>query len=307
MAASIAASGEQNQAIGSVLRASIMNQTKVVSSDHGMKQASGNDKHAKIPRPPNAFILYRQAHHPIIKAENPGFHNNDISKVLGKQWKEESPAVRQMFKAKALERKAEHSKMYPDYQYAPRKPGQKKRRAARKGMEAGDGKEQYDSLCFIDQEGDFYMDSESGSAVGDDDMDVIGTHVDDHVRRFHIDGDNNIGIILPAASNVNLAKMVEAHNKRAQQDSESCDYDPAKDSQAAQSIPPHVQNDTDFFEALIDWDGIAEDFKIIQEASGEDLAGLREVESGNPYLSLSDEDQRALFEAELERTLKFFD
>lgn len=229
------------------------------------------------------------------------------AKVLGKQWKEESPAVRQMFKAKALERKAEHSKMYPDYQYAPRKPGQKKRRASRKSMEAGDGKEQYDSLCFIDQDGDFYMDSESGSPVGDDDMDFIGTRVDDDARRFHIDGDNNIGIILPAADNVNLTKMVDAHNKRAQQDFDNCDYDPAKDSQVGQSTPPHVQNDTDFFEALIDWDGIAEDFKIIQEASGEDLAGLREIESGNPYLSLSDEDQRALFEAELERTLKFFD
>ncbi len=212
-----------------------------------------------------------------------------------------------MFKAKALERKAEHLKMYPDYQYAPRKPGQKKRRASRKDMGASDEKVQYESLQFIDQERDFYMESESGSAVGDDDMDVIGTHVDEDVRRFHIDGDNNIGIVLPATDNVDLTKMAEAHNKRAEQEFGTCDYDPAKHTQASQSIPPHVENDTDFFEALIDWDAIAEDFKIIQEASGEDLAGLREIESGNPYLSLSDEDQRALFEAELERILKFFD
>ncbi len=65
---------------------SIVNQTeekfgkKVILKDHGMKQPAGDDKQAKIPRPPNAFILYRQARHPIIKAENPRFHNNDICK-----------------------------------------------------------------------------------------------------------------------------------------------------------------------------------------------------------------------------------
>jgi HMG (high mobility group) box len=33
---------------------------------------------AKIPRPPNAFILYRQEHHPKIKFAHPEYHNNDI-------------------------------------------------------------------------------------------------------------------------------------------------------------------------------------------------------------------------------------
>jgi hypothetical protein len=44
------------------------------------KQQVNDDKEklAKIPRPPNAFILYRQEHHPVIKAANPEFHNNDI-------------------------------------------------------------------------------------------------------------------------------------------------------------------------------------------------------------------------------------
>ena len=35
-------------------------------------------KKAKVPRPPNAFILYRQHHHPLIKAKNPDMHNNQI-------------------------------------------------------------------------------------------------------------------------------------------------------------------------------------------------------------------------------------
>ena len=36
------------------------------------------DRSSKVPRPPNAFIIYRQHHHPIIKAQNPGVHNNQI-------------------------------------------------------------------------------------------------------------------------------------------------------------------------------------------------------------------------------------
>lgn len=39
---------------------------------------NGVSKKEKLPRPPNAFILYRQHHHPLIKAKNPGFHNNQI-------------------------------------------------------------------------------------------------------------------------------------------------------------------------------------------------------------------------------------
>jgi membrane-anchored protein YejM (alkaline phosphatase superfamily) len=34
----------------------------------------------KIPRPPNAFILYRKFHHPSIVAQHPGIHNNAVCK-----------------------------------------------------------------------------------------------------------------------------------------------------------------------------------------------------------------------------------
>ena len=69
---------------------SIINQTKekyvkkVVSGERATKEQAGSDKEklAKIPRPPNAFILYRQQYHPVVKADNPDFHNNDICKSL---------------------------------------------------------------------------------------------------------------------------------------------------------------------------------------------------------------------------------
>jgi len=32
----------------------------------------------KIPRPMNAFMIYRLRHHSIVAGENPGMHNNDI-------------------------------------------------------------------------------------------------------------------------------------------------------------------------------------------------------------------------------------
>jgi hypothetical protein len=36
----------------------------------------------KVPRPPNAWILYRKYHHADFVARNPGFHNNDICTYL---------------------------------------------------------------------------------------------------------------------------------------------------------------------------------------------------------------------------------
>lgn len=36
----------------------------------------------KAPRPPNAFILYRQYWHPFIKAAHPELHNTQICKIL---------------------------------------------------------------------------------------------------------------------------------------------------------------------------------------------------------------------------------
>ncbi|QSS53977.1 HMG box protein [Histoplasma capsulatum var. duboisii H88] len=87
------------------------------------------EKPEKIPRPPNAFILYRQHHHPLVKATHPDFHNNEISVLLGKKWKAESAETKAHFKSLADEIKVQHAKDHPDYQYAPRKPSEKKRRS----------------------------------------------------------------------------------------------------------------------------------------------------------------------------------
>ncbi|RAH64040.1 HMG-box domain-containing protein [Aspergillus aculeatinus CBS 121060] len=87
-------------------------------------------KQNKIPRPPNAFILYRQNHHPKVKESNPALTNNEISILLGKQWKAEPEEVKAEWRKLAEETKRKHAEEHPDYQYTPRKPSEKKRRGS---------------------------------------------------------------------------------------------------------------------------------------------------------------------------------
>ena len=42
--------------------------------------ATMSTKTAKIPRPPNAYILYRKERHNSVKDANPGITNNEICK-----------------------------------------------------------------------------------------------------------------------------------------------------------------------------------------------------------------------------------
>ncbi len=50
-------------------------------ADHDKGKAAMKEK---VPRPPNAFILYRQHHHPILKKANPALHNNDICEFISR-------------------------------------------------------------------------------------------------------------------------------------------------------------------------------------------------------------------------------
>ena len=57
----------------------------VLRTDAGQTQAgttasTAAGKEAKIPRPPNAYILYRKERHNTVKEANPGITNNEICK-----------------------------------------------------------------------------------------------------------------------------------------------------------------------------------------------------------------------------------
>ncbi|ORY06240.1 hypothetical protein BCR34DRAFT_590673 [Clohesyomyces aquaticus] len=77
----------------------------------------------KIPRPRNAFILYRQYHQSAIVARNPGLANPEVSKIIGEQWKAEDDESKKYWQVLAQEEKDRHHERYPDYRYQPRRVG----------------------------------------------------------------------------------------------------------------------------------------------------------------------------------------
>lgn len=83
----------------------------------------------KVPRPPNAYILYRKERHHLVKSMQPNITNNEISQILGRCWNMESRAVRAEYKVRADEVKRLHYEKHPDYQYRPRRPSERRRRA----------------------------------------------------------------------------------------------------------------------------------------------------------------------------------
>lgn len=99
--------------------------------------SNGSGKKTNVPRPSNSWILFRQYWHPKVMAELPkGAHNNQVSKILSAKWKAESEENKNFWKAEAERKKAEHYLLHPDYVYAPRKPGQKKKRNTTRKSEA---------------------------------------------------------------------------------------------------------------------------------------------------------------------------
>ncbi|KAJ5102580.1 hypothetical protein N7532_003109 [Penicillium argentinense] len=77
----------------------------------------------KIPRPRNAFILYRQHHQAAVVAHHPGLANPDISKIIGMQWRALTEAEKNKWRALAEEEKARHAQQYPTYRYQPKRAG----------------------------------------------------------------------------------------------------------------------------------------------------------------------------------------
>ncbi|KAI0365775.1 hypothetical protein BV20DRAFT_953521 [Pilatotrama ljubarskyi] len=73
-----------------------------------------------IPRPPNAFILFRSS---FIRAQHiPGQiegNHSALSKIIGKCWKALPHEERKVWEAKAMVALAEHRKKYPDWRFKP--------------------------------------------------------------------------------------------------------------------------------------------------------------------------------------------
>ena len=69
----------------------------------------------------NAFMVWSQIERRKIAELQPDIHNADISKYLGRQWRQLTDADRQPFVDEAERLRLLHLQEYPDYKYKPRK------------------------------------------------------------------------------------------------------------------------------------------------------------------------------------------
>lgn len=74
-----------------------------------------------IKRPMNAFMVFSQLERKKIIEVTPDKHNAEISKELGRRWKNLPEEARLPYKEEAERLLICHQKEYPDYKYKPRK------------------------------------------------------------------------------------------------------------------------------------------------------------------------------------------
>merc|ERR1711976_155920 len=74
-----------------------------------------------IKRPMNAFMVFSQLERKKIIEVTPDKHNAEISKELGRRWKNLPEEARLPYKEEAERLLILHQKEYPDYKYKPRK------------------------------------------------------------------------------------------------------------------------------------------------------------------------------------------
>lgn len=82
----------------------------------------------RIPRPRNAFILFRQKYHQLVLDELPEAKTNpEVLRELGRRWRLLPPDERNHWVALAEEEKKNHARKYPNYRYTPRRHGKNRK------------------------------------------------------------------------------------------------------------------------------------------------------------------------------------
>ncbi|XP_050294458.1 transcription factor SOX-30-like [Anthonomus grandis grandis] len=76
--------------------------------------------HQKIPRPPNAFMLYANEHRKALAHMYPADSNKEISRRLGQTWKDLSVQEKNDYFQRAKDVDLEHKRKYPGYVYNPK-------------------------------------------------------------------------------------------------------------------------------------------------------------------------------------------
>ncbi|KIJ57124.1 hypothetical protein M422DRAFT_62953 [Sphaerobolus stellatus SS14] len=111
---------------------------KITTSQAYKKSHDRKRDPAHVPRPPNAFMLYRSdfLRRGVIPADVESKQQN-ISRVVGECWKRLSVSEQKVWRDLAKEKEIEHALKYPEYQYKPTKRGpvQKRRQALSRDQE----------------------------------------------------------------------------------------------------------------------------------------------------------------------------
>ncbi|KAF9177459.1 Casanova [Haplosporangium sp. Z 767] len=88
--------------------------------------STSSSKTAKIPRPPNSFLIYRKEH----ATRYAGLVATRLSTKLAEAWRKETPERRAHYAMLAEKAKQEHAIKYPNYKFTPVKRGTGKRALA---------------------------------------------------------------------------------------------------------------------------------------------------------------------------------
>ncbi|KAI0719105.1 high mobility group box domain-containing protein, partial [Cerioporus squamosus] len=72
-----------------------------------------------IPRPRNAFILFRSAKCQELRESNVETDHRMISRIIGDLWKTADAATKKKYQDMAAQEKEEHSRLYPGYRFNP--------------------------------------------------------------------------------------------------------------------------------------------------------------------------------------------
>ncbi|KAI8983342.1 hypothetical protein BD414DRAFT_548346 [Trametes punicea] len=89
-----------------------------------------------VPRPRNAFMIFRSAYCLDVKQSQVEHDHRMISKILGQVWQNLDPEKKEYYQQLAAEEKRVHSMMYPHYRFSPRQRTEKpkKRNVKRNGL-----------------------------------------------------------------------------------------------------------------------------------------------------------------------------
>lgn len=90
-------------------------------SNYGTQRCSCKPDMPRIPRPRNAFILFRQKYHQTVFGKYSRRPNSEVSKQLGMRWRNLLPEEKEHWNQLAKVEKEMHQKLYPKYKYTPRR------------------------------------------------------------------------------------------------------------------------------------------------------------------------------------------